>query len=139
MKEKGGVFSLLVGAMAIAVMALVVFSGQAAVNEEESQSFIEIMGDTRAAYQNVMLVFNEAVQDAASDPAVTNKAELNIFYLDPAMNAMNDGFGPIIQCSHTTNSFVGGTANIEITCWSIVENSIERRFSSRITKTVSFS
>ena len=97
------------------------------------------MGDTRAAYQNFVLVFNEAVQDAAVDPAVTNKTELETFYLDPAMNAMNTGFGPIIKCEYIANSFVGGTAEIKITCTSRVENSIETKFSAKFEKTVVFS
>jgi len=137
-KEKGGVFSLLVGAMAIAVMALVVFSGQAAINEEESESFVEIMGDTRAAYQNVVLVFNAAVQEANTAPGTT-RDQLNNNYLTPAIDAMNTGFGPVIQCIHTTNSFAGGTADITILCESIVENSIETRFSASFEKRVVFS
>jgi len=97
-----------------------------------------VMGDTQAAYQNVVLVFSAAVEDATADGVVSG-AVLDAAYLVPAMNAMNDGFGPIIKCSHTTTSFVGGTASIDITCESVIGNSIDTKFSSTFTKTVSFS
>ena len=58
---------MVVGAMAIALLAMTTYSAQAILQEEESESYVAAMGDVKRAWTNAMLVSDQIVEDVGLD------------------------------------------------------------------------
>ena len=142
MNCKGGIYSLTIGAMAIALLTLMVFSTQAILFEEESEDFLSVMSEVRIIWQNTMLVFDSVVEDSANDIGCgIIQADIES-RLDNAINAINNALEPGVQCSYSTVSFsvAGNTVTFEanISCERRLIAGNVKKFTAKYSKNVIF-
>lgn len=120
--SRGGVYTVGIAIIAIAVLSLTIFSTQAIMFEEESEDYVAVMSDVRMAWQNTALLFDGAIKDAISRDTCAGLDEslLNSKYLNPAILSMNYAIKPGVQCTHSTSGFstAGGSlaVDVEIEC-----------------------
>jgi hypothetical protein len=151
MNSKGGLFTLAIGTMAVALLAVAVFSAQAMLREEESEDYLAVMGDVKMAWANTVLVFDAATADAATTALPgcgLAQGGFGATYLDPAIAKINSAG---VTCDY---SFLGFSATpgagsctvaatIRITCSKALKKGTgaaeETAFSVSFTKSVAFS
>lgn len=150
MNRKGGLFTLAIGAMAIALLAVAVFSAQAMLWEEESEDYLAVMGDVKMAWANTVIVFDAAVGDAAKETGAAACAAGGIDdailngHLTNAITKINSSFGSATAtspCSYNTvtKSGVGPvTATMNIKCERTLQKGTETSFKASFEKSVSF-
>lgn len=142
MNRRGGIYTLTIGAMAVALLALMVFSTQAILSEEESEDYLGVMSDVKMVWQNTMLVFDSVVEDAAKDIGCgITQADIES-YLDNSINAINTALEPGVQCNYSTVSFsvAGNTVTFEanISCERRLIAGNVKKFTARYSKSVIF-
>jgi hypothetical protein len=148
MNRKGGLFTLAIGAMAIALLAVAVFSAQAMLWEEESEDYLAVMGDVKMAWANTVLVFDAAVGDAAKDTTTCAASGISTAvldgYLTPAITKINSSFGSTLAtspCSYT-NLTTAGTVPVTVTmtikCERTLVKGTETQFKAKFEKSVTF-
>ncbi|MFH1234777.1 MAG: hypothetical protein V1493_04155 [Candidatus Diapherotrites archaeon] len=148
MNRSGGLFTLAIGAMAIALLAVAVFSAQAVLWEEESEDYLAVMGDVKMVWANTVIVFDAAVGDAAKDTATCaasgiSKAALD-GYLTQAITKINSSFGSTLAtspCSYTSGTPTGAgtvTVTVNIKCERTLQKGTETKFKAKFEKSVTF-
>ncbi|MCX6801508.1 MAG: hypothetical protein NT067_00185 [Candidatus Diapherotrites archaeon] len=150
MNSKGGLFTLAIGAMAIALLAVAIFSAQAMLWEEESEDYLAVMGDVKMAWANTAVVFDAAIGDAAKDTAtcLTSGVSQAILdgYLTPAITKINSSFGSASAtspCSYSNLAITGAgtgavTATMKIKCERILQKGTETQFKAKFEKSITF-
>ncbi|MEM0360177.1 MAG: hypothetical protein QXK06_02455 [Candidatus Diapherotrites archaeon] len=143
MNKKGGLFALSIGAMAIALLAVAVFSSQSAFWEEESEDYLAVMGDVKMAWANTVVLVDSIIGDVVNDckcAALTqNHIDSNI---SNAMNSVFPAGATTIRCQTSGSTFnKAGSVSYSTTidCERIFAVGGNTKFKAKITKTVSFS
>ena len=142
MNKKGGVFSVTIGAMAVALIALTFFSAQSALYEEESEDYLAVIADVKAVWHNTVLVMDDAFAHAATAEGCTlQEFNLEANYLDRAVTSINSALEPGVDCSYSGTLAGAGplTYSATVTCERMVEVGGRTKFSAMYEKDVSFS
>lgn len=141
MNCKGSIYSIAIAGMAIVLLGLTIFSAQSILLEEESDDYLTIMGDVRMVWQNQVLLFEDAFEDAAAENgcALTqNTLESN--YLDSVISEVNSELEPGVECSYEGTLSGAGplTYEVEIVCEQELIEEGKTQFEAEYSKTLTF-
>ena len=145
MNCRGGIFAIIIGGMAVALFGLAVFSTQAVLFEEQSDDYIAVMSDVRMVWQNLVLLFDAAFEDAVVTRtcAALDQTTLETGYLNRVLNSVNGGLPPGVgSCSYDITSVLDisdpAVFTAKISCWRNVTVGGTLEFRAEYTKEVTY-